>query len=151
MRISLPPIDKNLSFHPANLLQNLSLISTKTSFFYFPIKEGRPKYLPHLESCIGAKYTITSFFFSSSVLALKKTKDLSILIFWPEASSYRRRISISCWHSWLLALQKSRLSSTKKRWVILGQPLQMDKPLINWFLTALPMREEKPYAQSKNK
>ena len=119
--------------------------------FFFPIIEGRPKYLPCLESCIGIKYSKTSFFFSSSVLALKKTEDLSVLIFWPKASSYRRRISINCWHSWLLGLQKNKLSSAKKRWVILGQPLQMDKPLINWFLIALPIREEKPFAQNKNK
>ena len=119
--------------------------------FFFPIIEGRPKYLPCLESCIGIKYSKTSFFFSSSVLVLKKTEDLSVLIFWPKASSYRQRISINCWHSWLLALQKSKLSSAKKRWVILGQPLQMDKSLINWFLTALPIREEKLFAQNKNK
>ena len=63
---------------------------------------------------------------SWDVLGLKKIEDLSMLIFYPEASSYFWRIFFSTRLSSTLALQKRILSSAKRRWVTLGQPLQMD-------------------------
>ena len=43
---------------------------------------------------------------------------------------------INSMHSEVFALQNSKLSSVKKRWVIVGQPLQMDMPLSDWYLAA---------------
>ena len=81
IRISLPPMERFFSFHPDNFLPTLSLISANTSFLDLPMIEGRPRYLLCRESYIGPKIFRVSFFFSSSILALKKTEDLSVLIF----------------------------------------------------------------------
>ena len=120
MRISLPLIERIFSFHPNNILPTLSLISANNSFLDLPMIEGRPRYLLCRESCISPKIFRVSFFFSSVVLAQKKTEDLSVLIFWPEATSYKWKISTNCWHSRLLDFQKSRLSFAKKRCVSIG-------------------------------
>ena len=80
--------------------------------------EGRLRYLLCRESCITPRMSNVSIFFSLGVLALEKIQDLSVLIFWPQAASYNRRISIRCQHSWLLTLQnkKRRSSAKKKKW-----------------------------------
>jgi len=52
----------------------------------------------------------------ASVIDLLKNKDVfPLLIFWPETSSYKDRRSITLPHFVELALQKRRLSSTKKQ------------------------------------
>ena len=87
-----------------------------TSILDLPMIEGRLRYLLCRESCITPRMSNVSIFFSLGVLALEKIQDLSVLIFWPQAASYNRRISIRCQHSWLLTLQnKKRRSSAKKK------------------------------------
>ena len=53
MRISFLPIERSLPFHPASFCLILSLRIEKTCFFDLLMKDGRPKYLVCLESCIG--------------------------------------------------------------------------------------------------
>jgi len=98
--------------------------------------EGRPRYLVWRESCIVPKVVRVSSFTSWGVFAEKKIEDLSVLIFCPDASSYLWRIFLTSQHSLLEVLQKRILSSAKKRWVILGQPLQTERPLMSRFLAA---------------
>ena len=151
IRISLPPIERSLPFQPASFLATLSLTLANTCVFYFPMMEGSPRYLLCRESCIGPRMSRMLSFKSWGVFGLKKTEDLLVLIFYPEASSYLLRILTSAWHSWTFALQNKRLSSAKKRWVIKGQPLQMEIPFICWFLAASWMRAENPSAQRRKR
>ena len=109
IRISRPPINRIFSFHPGSFFSTLSLISANISTFDLPIIEGRPSYFFCRVSCIGLNISNTSHLLSSGVLLLKKTEDLSALIFWPEAALYSWRISIRFWHSWRFALQNNRL------------------------------------------
>ena len=43
IRISFPALNNIFSFHPDNLLSNLSLSCQKELHFDFPTKDGRPK------------------------------------------------------------------------------------------------------------
>ena len=81
IRISLPPIERSLPFHPANFCPILSLRIEKTCFFDLPMKDGRPKYLVCLESCIGPRVSKILSLTSWDVLGLKKMEDFSVLIF----------------------------------------------------------------------
>ena len=115
------------------------------------MKDGRPRYFMCLESCIGPRVAKISSLASCVVLGLKKTEDLSVLIFWPEASSYFWRI---CFYSWLspaLALQKRMLSFAKKMWVTLGQPLQIKMSVKSWFQAASWMSAESPSIQMRKR
>ena len=81
IRISLPPIERSLPFHLANFCPILSLRIKKTCFFDLPMKDGRPKYLVCLESCIRPRVSKISSLTSWEVLGLKKMEDFSVLIF----------------------------------------------------------------------
>ena len=129
MRISFPPIERSLPFQPANFCPILSFKMEKTGVLDLPMKDGSPKYLVCFECCIGPKMLKISSLISWRVFGLKNTEYLSVLIFWPEASSYLRRISFNSWHSSGFALQKRILSSAKKRWVTLGQPRAIEIPV----------------------
>lgn len=48
MRISFPPIDKSLPFHPASFWPILSFKIANICFFDLPIKDGSPKYFVYL-------------------------------------------------------------------------------------------------------
>ena len=52
------------------------------------MKDGRPRYLVCLESFIGPKMEKIASFVFWRVFGLKNIEDLSVFIFWPEASSY---------------------------------------------------------------
>lgn len=127
IRTSFPPIKRIFSL-PESFLPTFSFNSAKTSFLDLPIIEGRPRYLECLESCIEPRISRTSLFVSWAVLRLKNIDDLSMSIFWPNVASYIVRISVSLWHSWLLALQNSKLSLTKKRWLTWGHLRLMEMP-----------------------
>ena len=129
MRISFPPIERSLPFQPVNFCPILSFKMEKTCVLDLPMKDGSPKYLVCFECCIGPKMLKISSLISWRVFGLKNTEYLSVLIFWPEASSYLRRISFNSWHSSGFALQKRILSSAKKRWVTLGQPRAIEIPV----------------------
>ena len=129
MRTSFPPIERSLPFQPANFWPILSFNIEKTSILDLPMNEGSPKYLVCFESCIGPKILKISFLISWLVFGLKNIEDLSMLIFWPEASSYLWRMDFNTWHSTGVALQKRMLSSAKKRWVTLGQPQAIEIPV----------------------
>ena len=129
IKISLPLIESIFSFHPESFFPTFSFISTKTWFFDFPIIEERLRYLPCLMSYIGPRMPKSSFLVSGVVFWLTNTEDLFVLIFYPNAISYRSRFSTNVWLSCLSALQNNRLSSMKNKWVILGLPLHMDMPL----------------------
>ena len=81
IKISLPPMDKNFSFHPISFFPTLSFISLKACFFDLLIIEGRPRYFVGLASYIGLRLSFTSALFSSSIFLLKNTEDLFVLIF----------------------------------------------------------------------
>ena len=136
IKISFPPIERSLPFQPASFLPILSFKIEKTCFFDLPIREGRPRYLVSLEFCIGPRILKISSLVAWAVLGLKKMEDLSVFTFYPEASSYSIKIDLSMWHSSNDALQKSMLSSTKRRWVTFGQPLVMEMPVMSLFLAA---------------
>ena len=149
MRISFPPIDKSFPFQPASFWPILSFRVANTCFFDLPIKDGRPKYFVCLVSYIGPRLVKISSLASWDVLGLKKIEDLSVLIFCPEKSSYCWRIFFNTWLSFTLALQKRIMTSAKRRWVTLGQPLQMDIPVKNWFRIALLISAESPSVQMR--
>lgn len=146
IRISLPSIESIFSFHPESFLPTFSFISTKTSFLDLPIIEGRPRYFKCLESCIGPRMSRITFFVSWVVLRLKKTDDLSVFIFWLDAASYLVKISVSLWHSWLLALQNSKLSLAKNKWLTWGHLWLMEMPFSSLFREAWLIKEERPSA-----
>ena len=133
MRISLPPIESSLPFQPASFRPTLSFKIANTCFLDLPINDGRPKYLVCLKSCMGPRMAKISSLTSWGVFGLKNTKDLSVLIFWPDASSYFWKICFNFLLSSAFSLLKRMLSSAKKRWVILGQPLQIEMLVYCWF------------------
>ena len=81
MGISRLTMERSFSFHPASFLPTLSLISAKTCVFDFLIKEGRPRYFLCQQSYIGPSMLRISSLAAEGVLGLKKTEDLSGLIF----------------------------------------------------------------------
>ena len=85
--ISFPPIESIFSFQLKSFFHTFSFISANTRFFDLPITDGRLRYFPCLESYIGPRISKTSLLVSRSVLWLKVTEDLSVLIFFPEATS----------------------------------------------------------------
>ena len=87
IRTSLPPMKRSFSFHPTSFLLAFSLILAKTCVFYFPIKEGRPRYFLCRESCIEPRMLRISSLVAEEVFGLKKTEDLLGLIFLPDAAS----------------------------------------------------------------
>ena len=78
------------------------------------------------------------------MFGLKNIEDLSVLIFWLEASSYLQRINFNFWYSSGFALQKIILSSAKKKWVTIGQPHAIEIPVKFWFQAASWIRAERP-------
>lgn len=151
MRISFPPIERSLPFQLASFCPTLFFNVVKTCFLDLPMNDGRPTYLVCLESCMGPRMAKISSLTAWVVLGLKNTGDLSVLIFWPEASSYFWWICFSSWHSSVFSLLKRILSSANKRWVTLGQPLQIDMPVKCWFWATSCMRAKRPLAQRRKR
>ena len=142
-------MESNFPFHPTSFCPTRSLRMEKTCFFDLPMKDGRPRYLECFESCIGPKMEEIASFKSWWVFGLKNTEDLSVLIFWSEASSYLWKIYLSSWHSSVFALQNRMLSSAKKRWVMLGQFWEIEMPVRRWFLAASWIMAKSPSAQRR--
>ena len=81
MRISFPPIERSFPFQSTSFCPILSFMIENTCFFNLPMKDGRPRYLVCLESCIRPRVAKISSLDSCAILGLKKIEDLSMLIF----------------------------------------------------------------------
>ena len=151
MRISLPPIESSLPFQPTSFCPTLSFKVSNTYFLDLPINDGRPKYLECFEPCMGPRMAKIFSLTDWGIFGLKNIEDFSMLIFWPNASSYVWRICFNFWLSLAFALLKRMLSSAKKRWVILGQPLQIEMLIHCWFRAASFMTAERPSTQRRKR
>lgn len=120
---SLPAFERN--FPPIELifLQILSF-----AFLFLPIIDGMPKYFQVPIICCTPNELDNWNFFSSWILAQKRTSDLLRFIAWSEATSYTWRAFLRTSTSFLVTLQERKQSSAKRRWVILEAPLHIDIP-----------------------
>ena len=129
-RISRPTWESNYSFQPWSLVKTFSLMNIRLAFLCFPNKDGRPRYFSCcLISWTPRKSLIWPRIFGGVDL-LKNRPVLFRCNCWPKAFSWTFSRVWIFWHSSRGALQKTKLSLAKNRWVSLGPFLQMDTPRI---------------------
>lgn len=130
MRTNFPAWDGNPSIHDWILDNMLSFKEDRWTFFELPKARGTPIYLSMpLIAWIWRMFLISSLV-SIFVLGPKNIVDLSILIYWLEASSYIQSKPQTLWHLVAVALQNKMESSAK--WdVIFSTPFLKQKHYVS--------------------
>ena len=151
IKISLPALEINFSFHLMTLLVIRSYNSLKVFTFDFPCAFGRPRYFSQSFIILAPNICWMFYFTSSLVFLLKNKAVFCLFITWPDPASYWPRISIRHWHSSTDASQNRKLSSTNNRWDIHTPFGQDNTPRISLFSIALIIFPEKPSTHNKNR
>ena len=115
IKTSFPAFDSSLSLHPLSFLAIRSLSSLKAFSFDLPIKAGKPKYYSYWVRTCTPHISLISVCLTFGVFLQKKIAVFSLLIFFPNVSSYRVRVSMRFVHSSALTWQNKGLSSTKSK------------------------------------
>ena len=151
IRISLPACEKNFPYHCCTFLLTFSLITRKVCCLFLPTRVGSPRYKSWGLAESRPNYFCRTARFSSVTFGLKEMEDFCKFILWPDVSSYPRKMSLTFLHSSTSALQKTKLSSAKKRWLTFGRFLEQAKPVIAPEFSSSLIRVDNPSAHNKKR
>lgn len=110
-----PAPDRKRDVQDCALCRMLSTIPVKTSFLRLPKVSGKPKHFPMPPSLCMPREFLTLALIIYGVLAEKVTVDLSKLMLCPELFSYLFRMFFRALQFFTSVLQKSIVSSAKRR------------------------------------
>lgn len=112
---SRPAWERSSSFQLCNLAHIFSLMNLRLAFLFLPTRVGRPRYFLYCLTSYTSRRLVICPMVSVEVDLLKKRMVLDLFSCWPEAFSKLPKSSWILWHSEVVDLLKSKLSSTKMR------------------------------------
>ena len=122
MRVLLPAQERHLLLHPISLVSSLSRRNLKSLVGDLVRKRDAPRYIASFLRIFTCSWCLISLLMLGRECLEKKIPDLFQLISWPDQLQYFSIHLMMLAASFLVAFEKSTISSAYITWVMAGPP-----------------------------